>query len=83
MRLLWLRKFLKSSQNSAFGNSRYQSNEIVGNLDEMDEEEDEIWGYKSIKRVKRNECQRAKPPSKDESSQTSTSSNKVNIVIKF
>lgn len=49
----------------------------------MDEEEDEIWDYKSIKRVKRNECQRAKPPSKDESSQTSTSSNKVNIVIKF
>lgn len=49
-------------------------------LDEMDEEDDDIWDYKSIKRVKRNGCQRAKPPTKDGNSQASSSSNKMKIV---
>lgn len=46
----------------------------------MDEEEDEIWDYKSIKRVKRNGCQQTKPPTKDSNTKARSSSNKVEVV---
>lgn len=49
----------------------------------MDEEEDEIWDYKSIKRVKRNGCQQTKPPTKDSNSKASSSSNKKKKATKL